>query len=571
MKASKPPRLTYADSMSFGRFQLPQRVLRASSPGRIIFESQLVSAVPMLISPIAVYILKPSELRASTYLLGIALLAFVTVVTGLLIRTRFVLRWAIVLPFLDIIGLRVMINSQGANPVGDGILLILPVLWLAFSFGLISALCGIALAAALTPFATFIILTPASFTFFRLVAFPMLAIVFVTAAWFTGRRLRSQKAELDAQTALTAAALARAETNERLLSQIIDSVDFAVSAFDAEGEATHINSALVHAWSTLAANNQLAETEPPPFYQSDGTTPFAPGADPFERARRGEAFDGVLGWAGNVESSPLAFSATSKALSGSQGEPAGAVIVLRNITTELDAVRSRDDLLAMVTHELRTPLTSIIGNIERVISGHDDPATVIRRSEIVLRNSERMVEMLVDLQRAGSTAESLRPIVITRGTDIRVIIGEAILSQTEAANKAAITITSEQPHPVVAAVDPDRLRQVIDNLLSNAIKYNTSGGTVTVRAAADENIATIVVEDSGHGIPAIEGLHIFDLHFRAEAARKSGEPGLGLGLAISRDIARRHGGDLTLDPAPPSGGSSFRISLPTKQSGEVHH
>jgi two-component system phosphate regulon sensor histidine kinase PhoR len=557
--------------MSFARFRLPKRILRASSPGRTIVESQLISVVPMLISPIAVYILKPSELRASTYLLGMALLVLITVTAALLMRTRLLLRWAIVLPFLDIICLRIMVNSQGANPVGDGILLILPILWLAFSFGLIAAAVGMIVAALLTPFGPFVILTPASFTFFRLVGFPMLVIIFVAAAWFTGRRLRSQKAELDAQTALTTAALLRAETNETLLSEIIDSVDFAVSAFDAKGETTRVNSALLHAWSTLAAGNQLQESEPPPIFQSDGITPFAPNGDPFDRARLGEAFEGVLGWAGKAGLAPLAFSATSKALISANGEPAGAVIVLRNITTELDAVRSRDDLLAMVTHELRTPLTSIIGNIERVISGHDDPAMVIRRSEIVLRNSERMVEMLADLQRAGSTAESLRPIVITPGTDLRVIIGEAILSQTEAASKAAITITSDQPHPVFAAVDPDRLRQVVDNLLSNAIKYNASGGTVTVRASANEHTATIVVEDTGHGIPALEALHIFDLHFRAEAARKSGESGLGLGLAISRDIARRHGGDLTLDPASPHGGSSFRISLPTKQSSELQH
>ncbi|WP_199182308.1 HAMP domain-containing sensor histidine kinase, partial [Cryobacterium sp. Y11] len=112
-----------------------------------------------------------------------------------------------------------------------------------------------------------------------------------------------------------------------------------------------------------------------------------------------------------------------------------------------------------------------------------------------------------------------------------------------------------------ADVDPNRIRQVFDNLLTNAIKYNRVGGTVVVSETRTATTVTFAVTDSGCGIAPDDYARVFEPYYRTESARLSSQDGSGLGLGISRDLARRHGGDLRLVESS-TRGSKFELTLP---------
>jgi len=224
------------------------------------------------------------------------------------------------------------------------------------------------------------------------------------------------------------------------------------------------------------------------------------------------------------------------------------------------AVRARDDLIEAVTHELRTPLTSILGNAELVQRTSEQPQAVERRAGVIVRNAEQMDAILADLLLARSTGTA-RLSLHCEATDLRALIENSLAASRAAADAHGVSIDVDVSATLWAEVDPNRIRQVLDNLLTNAIKYNRSGGTVTVSDTRTTESVTLAVTDSGHGIAASDRERVFEAYFRTESARTSNQAGTGLGLGISRDIARRHGGDLRLVDSS-AAGSRFELVLP---------
>jgi signal transduction histidine kinase len=224
------------------------------------------------------------------------------------------------------------------------------------------------------------------------------------------------------------------------------------------------------------------------------------------------------------------------------------------------AVRARDDLIDAVTHELRTPLTSILGNAELVVHASGQAQTVERRAGVIVRNAEQMERILADLLLARSTGTALLGLQ-SAATDVRVLIDHSLAASRAAADARQVTINVIAADQAWAEVDPNRIRQVLDNLLTNAIKYNHVGGTVTVSETRTIDTITIAVTDSGCGIADAEREQVFEPYYRTESARRSTQMGSGLGLGISRDIARRHGGELRLAHSS-AAGSRFELTLP---------
>ena len=223
------------------------------------------------------------------------------------------------------------------------------------------------------------------------------------------------------------------------------------------------------------------------------------------------------------------------------------------------AVRARDDLIEAVAHELRTPLTSILGNAELVLRTHE-PQTVARRAGVIVRNAEQMETILADLLLARSTGTAL--LGLTRvPSDLRALIENCLAASRAAADARGVTIDLIASDTLWAEVDPHRIRQVLDNLLTNAIKYNRVGGTVVLSETRTTDTVTFAVTDSGCGMAPPDRALVFEPYYRTESARRSAQEGSGLGLGISRDIARRHGGDLRLVESSPTG-SRFELSLP---------
>jgi signal transduction histidine kinase len=114
---------------------------------------------------------------------------------------------------------------------------------------------------------------------------------------------------------------------------------------------------------------------------------------------------------------------------------------------------------------------------------------------------------------------------------------------------------------VSAFIDPARMRQVIDNLLSNAVKYGAERGRIEIGVTQNRDHVMLVVRDDGPGISAEEIPRLFDRFFRADAVRRTSTHGSGLGLSISRNIVRAHGGEITVKSAP-GDGAAFVVRLP---------
>ncbi|NKX52143.1 HAMP domain-containing histidine kinase, partial [Arthrobacter deserti] len=223
---------------------------------------------------------------------------------------------------------------------------------------------------------------------------------------------------------------------------------------------------------------------------------------------------------------------------------------------------AKNEFLSSVSHELRTPLTSIRGYAGLLSMTACLPANVAYGREVITRNPDQLLNLVNDLL---GTAAGFTELHAVR-TVLADIVSQAVAAAGPRASASGVRLLAHAPDSVHAQCDPARVRQVLDNLLSNAIKYSPQGGTATVSCALRNGTAECKVEDTGMGISAQDSKEIFTRFFRSPAARKSSIPGLGLGLALSRDIVQRHGGTIWCD-SQPGAGSVFTFTLPAAGPG----
>lgn len=269
-------------------------------------------------------------------------------------------------------------------------------------------------------------------------------------------------------------------------------------------------------------------------------------------------------WFGEEPGPRQALSVSARRLFGSGGKDDGAVVVSRDVTSELSALRARDELVASVSHELRTPLTSILGYLDLAIENPDTPEKVRANLDIAERNAERLLRIVADILAASSSSSSSIEASITpEQVDVRELVDHAAADMSTHAESRALTIDTSGLERADAWADPLRLRQVVDNLLSNAIRYNRFGGTVYLGTTSDGTSTWILVRDTGPGISEDDRARVFQRYYKAGTSRRSGT---GLGLAITRDIVRAHGGELGLHSSV-GVGSTFIVKIPAIRPG----
>ena len=221
--------------------------------------------------------------------------------------------------------------------------------------------------------------------------------------------------------------------------------------------------------------------------------------------------------------------------------------------------------MASVSHELRTPLTSIIGYLELALDDTGLDTATRNQLEIAQRNAARLRELVADLlAMSAASRHGVDFILNPAPADVSEIVGAAATSVAPRAAAHGIRIDASGVRPCAAVVDAHRLRQVVDNLLSNAVKYNTRGGAVVVTVDRADAAIAICVADDGPGISTNDQGRVFERFFRADAVRNSSVHGSGLGLSISRDIVRAHGGDITVR-SEPGQGAVFTVRLPQRE------
>ncbi len=227
------------------------------------------------------------------------------------------------------------------------------------------------------------------------------------------------------------------------------------------------------------------------------------------------------------------------------------------------ASRAKGDFLAVMSHELRTPLNAIGGYAQLIEMGIHGPVTDAQREalERIARSQAHLLTLINQvLSYARLDARQVQYVVSDVPVAEMLAEVESLVAPQVAASGVAFRRDAVEPALAVRA-DADKVRQVLLNLLANAVKYTPPGGTVALECEAGEREVRIRVRDTGTGIRAERLPHIFEPFVQGERALNRPDEGVGLGLAISRELARGMGGELSVWSEPGTG-STFTFTLP---------
>ncbi len=234
----------------------------------------------------------------------------------------------------------------------------------------------------------------------------------------------------------------------------------------------------------------------------------------------------------------------------------------RALRTAEAASLAKDDFLATVSHELRTPLTPILGFARMLRSGQLDAATVERGLASIERNAElqsHLIEDILDFARiiAGKLRIDVQPV------DTAVVVESAVdvIRPAASARDVRLQVVLD-PLAGPVAGDASRLQQVVWNLLTNAVKFTPKGGRVQVRLERVNSHIEIIISDSGEGISADFLPFVFDRFRQADNSISRRHGGLGLGLAIVRQLVEMHGGTVSVHSGGLQQGATFTVKLP---------
>ena len=242
------------------------------------------------------------------------------------------------------------------------------------------------------------------------------------------------------------------------------------------------------------------------------------------------------------------------------GKPAGAVLVLLDVTEQEQRDELRREFTANVSHELKTPLTSISGIAEIMQSGMVKPEDIQSFAGDIYQEAQRLIALVEDiirLSRLDEGAESLE----REPVNLLSIAQDVARRLDSAAQKAGVTLKVMGLSAEVRGI-PSVLDEMVYNLCDNAIKYNHPGGTVNVTVApADGGSAEVTVEDTGIGIPVEDQSRVFERFYRVDKSHSKEIGGTGLGLSIVKHGASLHGAQIHMD-SQVGRGTSVQLLFP---------
>jgi PAS domain S-box-containing protein len=370
----------------------------------------------------------------------------------------------------------------------------------------------------------------------------------------------------------------RTELSQSYLAAIVESSFDAIIGKNLDGIITSWNQAAerIFGYSTQEAIGQTITLIIPPERHDEEVEILA-------RLRRGERTEHFETVRVRKDGTPINISLTVSPIKHSTGTIIGASKIARDITESKNSERERerllkgeqiarskaeeanrlkDEFLATVSHELRTPLTSILGWASLLRTARVSEQQTTLALETIHRNAKTQAQVIEDLldvsriitgklhlemrptmasQLVESAIASVQPMAKAKGVGLHVQIGE---------NAGSL------------AADSGRLQQVIWNLLNNAIKFTPGGGHVRVMVRRADSEIEIVVSDTGQGIRPEFLPHVFDRFRQAESSTTRKHGGLGLGLAIVRQLVELHGGTVTASSKGQGQGATFAVRLP---------
>lgn len=252
----------------------------------------------------------------------------------------------------------------------------------------------------------------------------------------------------------------------------------------------------------------------------------------------------------------------------------GIIAVFRDVTREVKADRARNDFIAALSRELRSPLTAIKGYSDLITNGMMDSYSTdqLKVQQIINTSAERMREVLDNaIQISAQNRHQVLPRI--EEIDPTGVIDEALREITPLAHLRELELGREVgvDLPPVAA-DATHLRHILDNLLSNACRFTPPGGRVTLRAWVQSeregnqtrDYLLLAVADNGVGIPPAEAKRIFDPFYQVDNQDLTVRSGMGMGLAVVKELVQLHNGRVWVESTPGEG-SIFQVALPLTQ------
>jgi two-component system CheB/CheR fusion protein len=372
------------------------------------------------------------------------------------------------------------------------------------------------------------------------------------------------------------------QDSERRLRLIVESAqDFAILMLDITGNVTAWNSGAVHMFGWTEAE-MLGRPGAAIFTTADQEA-GAPEREIRSALQKGRALDER--WHVRKDGTPLWASGVLSVARDETGRVEGFVKIMRDNTDRKEAEdrlyaatqganeakataeaanRAKDDFISMVSHELRTPLHTmrpwmrLLRNDSLPPKDHQEGTRILERA---VDAQQQLIDDLLDVSRISAGKLRLEK----RLTRLAEAIAAAVEAVRPVSERTEVRIVY-RASPEVGAVraDPDRMQQVVWNLLSNAVKFTPSGGEVQVDVQREGDAVLIKVADTGIGIHADLLPHIFDRFLQGESGAARHHTGLGLGLAIAKQLVELHGGSIFATSEGSGKGACFIVRLPLK-------
>jgi len=336
------------------------------------------------------------------------------------------------------------------------------------------------------------------------------------------------------------------EREKAQIENILKNMQEGVVAVDRSGRVLLANPVFLESWKNLLKTNNILESPLP-----------EKAKEPFLRAiEEGEESSGEFSLPDGRH-----FILLVSPLKGEKNELYGAVGVFQDVSELKKIEKVRREFLANVSHELRTPLTSIRGFLEAMIDGVIDEQEREKYLQIMHQETLRLGRLVSDVLELARL-ESGKVELERKETDLASLIARSILKLTPQIEEKELKVRTQiAPGLPSVWVDEDRMEQVILNLLGNAIFFSPQGATITITATQKEGFVEVGIEDQGPGIPEEEIPYIFERFYRVEKSRAKKHGGLGLGLAIAKQIVELHGGEIGVE-SEIGRGSRFYFRLP---------
>ena len=225
------------------------------------------------------------------------------------------------------------------------------------------------------------------------------------------------------------------------------------------------------------------------------------------------------------------------------------------------ANRTKDEFLATISHELRTPLNAVLGWVHLLRTDRLDAPTARRGLESIDRNARLQAQLTADLLDV-SKALTGKLRLSSSSAPLDDAVRQAIASAMPAARAKGVLLVLTQAESAVVHGDPTRLRQIAWQLIANAIKFTPRGGTIEVATHPAKDEAVLRVQDSGQGIDPAFLPRVFERFTQADSSATRTAGGLGVGLALVRELVELHGGEIDARNRPDRNGAVFTVKLP---------